>query len=75
MLLDPLSLLDGPLRNPRACPPRPPGAPLTLKEAAGWLRLHPDTLWRWIQDGRINASKTSGRWLIPESEVLRFTRT
>ena len=48
---------------------------LTVKEAAARLKLNPETIRRWIRDGRIRAvSLGSDRagFRIPESEVLRL---
>lgn len=48
---------------------------LTVTEACEKLRLHRDTVYDWIKDGKIDAVKRPGRgggeWLIPESEISR----
>jgi excisionase family DNA binding protein len=50
---------------------------LTVREAAARLKLNPETIRRWIRDGRIRAvSLGSDRagFRIPESEVTRLLR-
>ncbi|MGC8696786.1 MAG: helix-turn-helix domain-containing protein, partial [Conexivisphaera sp.] len=50
--------------NERLLPPR---------EVYKRLGVHYMTVKRWIYSGRIKAVKTpTGRWLIPESEVVRI---
>lgn len=50
---------------------------LTVTEACERLRLHRDTVYDWIKDGKLEAVKRPGRgrfggeWLIPESEIKR----
>ena len=45
----------------------------TLKEAGLLLHREPQTLIRWIKGGTVKAARLpSGRYLIPESEVLRL---
>jgi hypothetical protein len=74
LLLDPLGPLDDgrPRQGSKHRPPRSPGAPFTILEASAHLRMNPQSLWRWCKVGRIQASKTTGKWLIPQHEVLRL---
>lgn len=50
---------------------------LTVPEAAERLRVHEETLRRWLQAGRVNGSKLPGRgdWRIPQSEIDRVLMT
>lgn len=34
----------------------------STSEAAGYLRVHPDTLRRWVKNGQCEAFKTPGGW-------------
>ena len=44
-----------------------------MKEAYERLRVHPNTLRRWIHEGRIKAVRTpGGKFRIPEEEVLKI---
>lgn len=47
---------------------------LTLREAAEMLRVHPVTLRRYIQQGKVEAFKTSRKWLLRESDLLKYLR-
>ena len=43
---------------------------LTVKEAASRLKMHPQTLRRWIRRGLLRASKVGSRqWRIKESDL------
>jgi excisionase family DNA binding protein len=42
---------------------------LTLREAAGYLRIHPSTLEKMAQEGEIPALTIEGRWRFPKSNV------
>lgn len=47
---------------------------LTLNEVADRLRLHPESVRRWLKSGRIHGRKlgpTRAGWRIPASEVDR----
>ena len=44
--------------------------PLTLKEAAAYLRLHEDTVARWARDGRLSYSRLGDG----ERAPLRFLK-
>jgi putative resolvase len=44
-----------------------------MKEAYERLRVHPNTLRRWIHEGKVKAVRTpGGKFRIPEEEVLRL---
>jgi len=49
---------------------------LTLQEAVDRLKLHPDTLRRWLRAGTLRGTRLSrkGGWRIPSSEVERVLR-
>jgi excisionase family DNA binding protein len=47
---------------------------LTPAEAAKALRLNVQTVMAWCRQGRISASKSTGKWLIPREEVDRLLR-
>lgn len=47
------------------------GRLLRIKEVALILNVSRQTIWRWIEEGKIKATKLpSGRYRIPEGEVL-----
>jgi excisionase family DNA binding protein len=47
---------------------------LTVREVAARLRLHPETVRRWLRDGRLRGAriKGSGGYRVLESEVQRL---
>ena len=46
---------------------------LTVPEIAGWARVHPKTVLRWIKDGRLEAIQFGPRtFRIPEDAVGQF---
>lgn len=46
---------------------------LSMKKACERLGVHPNTLRRWIKEGRVKAVRTpKGRFRVPEEEVLRL---
>ena len=47
---------------------------LTPVEAAKVLRLNVQTVMAWCRQGRISASKSTGKWLVPRDEVDRLLR-
>ncbi len=48
---------------------------MTIAQAARLFHVHPETIRRWILDGRINATRPGPRSIrIPESEVRRLLR-
>lgn len=48
---------------------------LTVDQVARRLQVHPETIRRWIRDGRLKAVKLSPGFRIRESEVERLTET
>jgi excisionase family DNA binding protein len=46
----------------------------TIKEVGAILHLCDKTLYRWIKDGRIAATKIGNNWVIPSSEIERLWR-
>lgn len=50
---------------------------LTVPEAAQELRVHEETVRRWLQAGRLKGSKLPGRgdWRVPQSEIDRVLMT
>ena len=49
------------------------GAPVDVNEAAAWMNKTPRTLRRMIKDGRVKATKLSGRWFVSWDELNRLT--
>ncbi len=48
---------------------------LTVPEVAGWARVHPKTVYRWINDGKLEAIQFGPRtYRIPEDAVRKFLR-
>jgi excisionase family DNA binding protein len=47
----------------------------TVKQASEYMGVHLQTLYRWLREGRISATKPTKRTVrIKESELQRFTR-
>ncbi|WP_084423380.1 helix-turn-helix domain-containing protein [Cohnella thermotolerans] len=47
----------------------------TVKQASEYMGVHLQTLYRWLREGRISATKPTKRTVrIKESELKRFTR-
>lgn len=44
-------------------------AMLTTKEAARRANVTPDTIRRWIEEGRIKAKRIGRPWMIPVTEI------
>ena len=44
----------------------------TVAEVAGWQRVEPRTVTRWIVTGKLRAYKVGNRWRITESAVTEF---
>ena len=55
--------------NPKA--PKPPTL-LTVREVAGYLRVHQRTAYRLITGGSIKAVKIGSQWRVPESALMEF---
>lgn len=56
-------------------PESPPERLLTVQEVAECLRMHRESVRRWLRDGRLKGGRIGGRRLgyrIPESEVQRL---
>ncbi len=46
---------------------------LTVSEVADWARVHPKTVYRWIQDGKLEAIQFGPRlYRVPEDAVGKF---
>lgn len=48
--------------------------PLTVEEVAEFLKLHPKTVAKWINEGRIKAVKLGREWRVPKSEIGRLLK-
>lgn len=46
--------------------------PFTAQEAADFLKVHINTVKRWIKEGRIKAVKIDRGWRIKRSEIDRI---
>ena len=42
------------------------------KEAAAVLGVRPETIWRYLKDGRLPGQLIGGRWLVSEQNLLSF---
>jgi excisionase family DNA binding protein len=47
---------------------------LRTAEAASHLRVHSDTVIRWVKEGRLHGVKVGRNWLIVETSVLELLR-
>jgi excisionase family DNA binding protein len=45
---------------------------LTVREAAGYLRVSQATLWRWCQEGRVPAFKIGHEWRVVTPALQRL---
>jgi excisionase family DNA binding protein len=47
---------------------------LTVEEASTRLRVHPESLRRWLREGRVAGYRISRRagWRVPEEEIQRL---
>ena len=48
---------------------------LTVAEVAARLKIHPNTVRRWLKEGRLHGIMLGGTktgWRVPESEVQRL---
>jgi excisionase family DNA binding protein len=45
---------------------------LTLEEVAGYLKLKPQTIYTWAQDGKIPAVKLGKEWRFRKSVIDRW---
>jgi len=53
-------------------PPNGPHEILTLEEVADYLRLKPQTIYKWAQEKRIPAAKLGKEWRFRKSIVDRW---
>jgi len=47
---------------------------LTVREVAEYLKLSRTTIWRWRNEGKLQAFKVGRGWRIRRSELERITR-
>ena len=47
---------------------------LTVREVAEYLKLSRTTIWRWCNEGKLQAFKVGRSWRIHRSELERITR-
>jgi excisionase family DNA binding protein len=49
---------------------------LTVEQVADYLQVHPETVRRWIREGRLRGMNPSGKsgWRIRRDELQRFIR-
>ncbi len=45
---------------------------LTVREAAGYLRVSQATMWRWCQEGRVPAFKIGHEWRVVTPALQRL---
>jgi excisionase family DNA binding protein len=46
---------------------------MTVAEVAGWARVHPKTVYRWIKDGKLPAIQLGSRtYRVPEPIVATY---
>jgi excisionase family DNA binding protein len=45
---------------------------MTLEEVAGYLKLKPQTIYTWAQDGKIPAAKLGKEWRFRKSIIDRW---
>jgi excisionase family DNA binding protein len=46
----------------------------TVDEAAEFLKVHPESVRRWLRDGKLHGHRVTRRagWRIPEAELRKF---
>lgn len=44
----------------------------TVEEAAELLRVHYQTIYKWLRTGELKSVRPGRKWLIPESEIQKF---
>ncbi|MBC8263521.1 MAG: helix-turn-helix domain-containing protein [Anaerolineales bacterium] len=47
---------------------------LTVREVAEYLKLSRTTIWRWCNEGKLQAFKVGRSWRIHQSELERITQ-
>ena len=45
---------------------------MTLEEVAAYLKVRPQTIYTWAQDGRIPAAKLGKEWRIAPADLQSF---
>jgi excisionase family DNA binding protein len=45
---------------------------LTVNEAAKTVKMHPDTIRRFIREGKLKASRVGGRWRVHMDALREF---
>jgi excisionase family DNA binding protein len=45
---------------------------LTVEQAAELLQVHPNTVYLWLQDGKLAGAKIGGTWRIRRSDIDAF---
>ena len=43
---------------------------MTLKETAKYLKIHINTLRRWLKEGRIQGHRIGRKWMFLDSEII-----
>jgi excisionase family DNA binding protein len=46
---------------------------LTVREVAAYLKLSRTTIWRWCNEGKLQAFKAGRSWRIHRSEIEKIT--
>lgn len=55
--------------------PAPEPEMLTVKQAAAWLQLHENAVYRMVEDGKIPSLRVGGAIRIPRSKLLEMIST
>ena len=48
--------------------------PFTVEEAAEFLKIHKNTVHKWLLDGKIKGVKLGRVWRIPRSEIEKILK-
>ena len=51
-----------------------PATHLTIRQVAGKLNIHSETVRRWLRESRLHGMKTGSHWRIPVAELSRVER-
>ena len=46
--------------------------PFTVEETAEFLKIHKNTIQKWLMSGKIKGAKVGREWRIPKSEIYRL---